>query len=211
MRASTLQLQDLAVERDERRLFGGISVSLNGGEALHVTGNNGAGKTTLLRILCGLTTPSVGSVLWCGQNIRDEREHYLAELFYLGHKNANKAELSCRENLIFAMGLEGTQCSDEDALGALREVGIGRMADLPVRFLSQGQQRRLAMARLLLTRAPLWILDEPYTALDVQGIAWLDRVLEQHLQRQGILVLTSHQVLSMQGRLRQLELKRQHV
>lgn len=211
MRASTLQLEGLAAERDERRLFGGVSICLNGGEALHVTGHNGAGKTTLLRILCGLTTPAAGRVVWCEQDIRDEREHYLADLFYLGHKNANKAELTCRENLAFALGLEGTACSEEDALSALREVGIGRMAELPVRFLSQGQQRRLAMARLLLTRARLWILDEPYAALDVQAIAWLDGVLQQHLQRQGLLVLTSHQAVNLQGRVRQLELKRQHV
>jgi len=204
-----LSIEALSAEREERLLFSDLSVTLSAGEGLHVVGKNGAGKTTLLRIICGLTSPAAGQVKWNDKNVRAYREDYCADLLYLGHKNANKTELNCRENLRLTLGFE--EVSEEALSDALYEVGLGMLTHLPARFLSQGQQRRLSMARLLLTRAKLWVLDEPYTALDVRGIEWLDQLLERHLENQGLLVLTSHQALTMSRPMRELNLGAPHV
>lgn len=203
-----LEVNTLAAEREERVLFRNVGFSLDAGEGLHIVGSNGAGKTTLLRILCGLTTPLEGNVCWNGLDIREYRDQYCSNLLYLGHKNANKTELSCHENLRLTMGLVGV--SDAEVQDALHEVGIGMLSHLPARFLSQGQQRRLSMARLLLSKARLWVLDEPYVALDYKGIAWLDALLASHLTAGGMLVLTSHQDLSTNAAIRQFKLGGDH-
>lgn len=199
-----LKIKELAAEREERLLFSGLTVNLSSGEGLHVVGKNGTGKTTLLRILCGLTSPAAGEITWKGQDTRAFREEFCSDLLYLGHKNANKTELNCRENLRLALGVN--EVSDEALGDALHEVGLGFSSHLPARFLSQGQQRRLSLARLILTKAKLWVLDEPYTALDYKAIEWLDSRLECHLKNQGLLVLTSHQALTMSSVIRELNL-----
>ena len=204
-----LTITSLAAEREERLLFSGLTVSLSAGEAMHVVGKNGCGKTTLLRIVCGLTAPAAGLISWNDEDVSRNREVFFSELLYLGHKNANKTELSCYENLRLTMGLEGK--SEQELSQALHGVGLGMMADQPARFLSQGQQRRLSMARLLLSNARLWILDEPYTALDYKAIDWLDKLLEKHLQSGGLLILTSHQALSLSATVKELDLGKQHV
>ncbi len=203
-----LKIEGLAVEREERLLFSGLSVSLSAGEGLHIVGENGAGKTTLLRVLCGLTLQASGSISWCGQDVSVFREEYCSDLLYLGHKNANKTELNCRENLRLALGV--LSVSDEAISDALHDAGLGLISHLPTRFLSQGQQRRLSLARLLLTKSKLWILDEPYVALDYKAIDWLDSHLERHLKSGGMLILTSHQTLTLSSKIRVLNLGEQH-
>ncbi len=203
-----LEVEGLAAEREERLLFSGLSVSVSAGEGLHIIGENGAGKTTLLRILCGLTLQSAGKISWCGQAVSKFREEYCSDLLYLGHKNANKTELNCRENLRLALGV--LPVSDDAISDALHDTGLGLISHLPTRFLSQGQQRRLSLARLLLTKSKLWILDEPYVALDYKAIEWLDSHLERHLSNQGMLILTSHQKLTMSSEIRVLNLGEQY-
>jgi heme exporter protein A len=203
-----LEVEGLAAEREERLLFSGLSVSVSAGEGLHIVGENGAGKTTLLRILCGLTLQSAGKISWCGQNVSKFREEYCSDLLYLGHKNANKTELNCRENLRLALGV--LPVSDDAISDALHDAGLGLISHLPTRFLSQGQQRRLSLARLLLTKSKLWILDEPYVALDYKAIEWLDSHLERHLNNNGMLILTSHQTLTLSSEIRVLNLGEQY-
>ncbi len=203
-----LEIKELAVEREERLLFSKLSLSLSEGQGVHVVGKNGAGKTTLLRVICGLTKPAQGTIVWRGQDTRVFREAFCSDLLYLGHKNANKTELNCRENLRLALGMQSV--SDEEIGDALYEAGLGMLSHLPTRFLSQGQQRRLSLARLLLTQAKLWVLDEPYVALDYKAIKWLDYHLERHLENQGMLILTSHQALTLSKEVRILNLGNQN-
>jgi len=199
-----LKINSLSAEREERLLFSELSVELSAGEGMHVVGKNGSGKTTLLRIICGLTSPAAGKIEWNGEDVRKNRQDFFSDLLYLGHKNANKTELSCYENLRLSMGFEHK--SEEELSQALQDAGLNMLAHLPARFLSQGQQRRLSMARLLLSDAKLWVLDEPYTALDYKAIAWLDQLMEKHLQNNGLLILTSHQTLTMSATIHELDL-----
>lgn len=188
-----LQAIDLAAERGERTLFKDISFTLNPGEILHVCGRNGAGKTTLLRILCGLTRPVTGAVHWYGTDIADADSEFGSDLSYLAHHNGIKDELTGIENVLFANRLGGRHIKPIHAQAMLERIGIGLYADLPVKFLSQGQKRRVALSRLLLQRRPLWILDEPYTALDTQVIDVVLEAMHQHLDKGGMIVLTTHQ------------------
>ncbi|HFQ91785.1 MAG TPA: cytochrome c biogenesis heme-transporting ATPase CcmA [Chromatiales bacterium] len=192
-----LEAVDLAAVRGDRRLFSGIGFSLRQGELLHVTGVNGSGKTTLLRMLCGLVVPEAGDVLWEGKNIRAEREAYLRNLLYLGHLGALKDDLTGIENLRVAETLAGEPISERQALDALQGVGLNGHEDLPVRVLSQGQRRRVALARLALSRARLWILDEPFTALDKSSVDALRTRLEGHLNQGGMVILTTHQEIEI--------------
>lgn len=189
----TLTASDLAVWRGDRCLFEGLNVSLAAGEMLYVKGPNGSGKTTLLRMLCGLMIPEQGVVSWSGQDIHGLGEEYHRELFYFGHLNAVKDELSGLENLRLASALAGDPVTEDQAVTALDQMGLEGYEDLPVKVLSQGQKRRVGLARLLLTRARLWVLDEPFTALDIIAIAHLRDILRSHLQAQGLVVLTTHQ------------------
>lgn len=188
-----LRAAELAAIRGDRKLFSGLSFTLETGELLHVDGPNGSGKTTLLRILCGLGTPSEGTVYWCGAPIRALGDAYRAELVYLGHHSGVKDELNALENLRISSRLAGQEVSEAEALAALAHIGLLGLEDLPARVLSQGQKRRVALARLLLTRARLWILDEPFTALDAAAIGLLRTAVVDHLGRGGLVVLTTHQ------------------
>lgn len=193
-----LQALDLACVRGDRRLFRGLSFAVESGQVLRVEGANGAGKTSLLRLLAGLGLPAAGEVHWQGRPVRRQREAYGAALVYLGHLTGLKDELTPIENLRVDAGLAGiggSGASPDDAalLGALRTWGIERQARLPLRVLSAGQRRRAALARLQLSVAPLWILDEPFTALDVDAVRQLGAVIDAHLSRGGLAVVTSHQ------------------
>jgi heme exporter protein A len=193
-----LQALDLACVRGDRRLFRGLSFAVEPGQVLRVEGANGAGKTSLLRLLAGLGLPAAGEVHWQGRPVRRQREAYGAALVYLGHLTGLKDELTPIENLRVDAGLAGiggSGASPDDAalLGALRTWGIERQARLPLRVLSAGQRRRAALARLQLSVAPLWILDEPFTALDVDAVRQLGAVIDAHLSRGGLAVVTSHQ------------------
>jgi heme exporter protein A len=197
--APILEVVDLACERGEHRLFSGLSFTLTPGELMQVLGPNGSGKTTLLRTLCGFVQPVQGSVRWGGQDIGEWDDDFHAAMCYLGHHNAIKDELSALENLQMSAGLAGYTVSDEQAIRALRRMGLQRREHLPVRVLSQGQRRRVALARLLIGDAPLWILDEPLTALDVWAVGLMQELIGEHLSKGGMTIFTTHQPLQVAG------------
>ena len=193
-----LEVNDLACERGERRLFSGLTFAAAEGTLLRVAGANGSGKTSLLRIVCALMLPAHGEVLWKGSNIRSLRENYWQELAYVGHLNAVKDDLTSLENLTIGAALAARPVERDAALAALELFGIAHCAPLPARVLSQGQRRRVALARLALgSGCPLWVLDEPFTALDASAVTLLQSLISQHLDRGGIVVLTTHQEVSI--------------
>jgi heme exporter protein A len=185
-----LEAAELECERGARSLFRGISFAVKAGELLRIAGANGSGKTSLLRILCGLAAPSAGVVRWKGQPIAALREEYARELVYLGHAPAVKDELTPLENLAIACRLAGRPAGARALRGALERL---RVPELPVRKLSQGQRRRAALARLLVSDAPLWLLDEPYSALDTEGVAALNARIGEHTAAGGAVVYSTHQ------------------
>ncbi len=186
-----LETTGLACERGGLRLFSDLGLSVAPGSLLRVRGANGSGKTTLLRTLAGLTRPSSGSVRWCGEPIGED---YRKEMLFLGHAAAIKDELTVLENLEFACRISCLGFSDSKIEGALAQLGIARLAELPGRYLSQGQRKRAALARLALAAGlPLWLLDEPFAALDDEAIARVSALCAAHLATGGMLVLTSHQ------------------
>jgi heme exporter protein A len=189
-----LEAVHLECARGGRTLFSGVGFSLAPGALLRVTGANGRGKTTLLRALCGLFLPGTGEVRWKGENIRALREEFWAQLLYIGHANALKDDLTPEENLVFACSIGGRAISRERVRAALVRFGLAGREQLPVRTLSQGQRRRAALARLALAEAAaLWILDEPFAALDAAGIELVLSLAGEHLAHGGMVVLTTHQ------------------
>lgn len=206
-----LEVRNLACMRGDRRLFADLDFSLQPGELLYVHGHNGSGKTTLLRTLCGLMLQETGEVLWRGENIRSLREDFAREVLYLGHKNGIKGDLNGLENLQVACVLDGFPISEQQAWDALERIGLDGHEDLETKLLSQGQQRRVALARLLVNQARLWVLDEPFTALDKGAVALLQTVIREHLDADGMVVLTTHQEVPLtDGVARQLELGWRH-
>ena len=202
-----LEVVDLECVRGDRRLFSGLGFTLEAGELLHLQGHNGSGKTTLMRMICGLVAPAAGEVRWRGENIRRQREAFHRELVYAGHKSAIKGDLTGVENLRFACRLAGVPVDEAAAWAALERMGLRGHEDLPARVLSQGQKKRVALARLLLNRAPLWVLDEPFTALDKAAVAFLEQVIREHLADGGLVVLTTHQAVPLtEGRVKTLKL-----
>jgi heme exporter protein A len=193
-----LEAVDLQCVRGERTLFSGLDFSLERGALLRVAGANGSGKTSLLRIVCGLTPPAHGEIRWEGTNVRALKEDYARQLVYIGHANALKDDLTARENLLITTGLAGLETSAGQASDALERFGVGMCAMLPARVLSQGQRRRVALARLALSAAiPLWVLDEPFTALDAAAVADLEALISAHAGRGGSIVLTTHQEVAI--------------
>ena len=188
-----LTAQGLACVRGDRLLFKDVSLVLEAGSLLYVLGENGSGKSSLLRLLCGLLTPEQGEILWAGKSIKSHAEQYLPNLKYLGHLNGLKEDLTALENLQMGARIAGQGVTAAAALAALSAIGIARCANLPVRVLSQGQKRRVALAALWLSRSPLWILDEPFAALDVAATEVLAARISEHLATGGMTILTSHQ------------------
>ena len=185
-----LEAHMLAAERGGQRLFSDISFALQDGDLLHVAGSNGAGKTTLLRMLCGLTLPADGEIHWQQHPIQSNRDRYNEELLYIGHRGGMYSDLDACENLRL--------CSNRIAsspliYSALEEVGLSNHCNKPLRLLSQGQQRRVALARLILESRKLWILDEPLTALDTDAVEWFAGRLAAHIEHGGMAVITTHQ------------------
>jgi heme exporter protein A len=201
-----LELRDLACVRGRRWLFRGLDATLAPGQLLRVTGANGAGKTSLLRMLCGLLAPAQGQVLWQGQKLPQVREAFHQQLVYLGHAAALKDELTPLENLQVAARLGGNAPDEAAARQALAAAGLGGREQVPTRTLSQGQRRRAALARLSLGTALLWVLDEPFNALDTAATTWLLGLIEGQLQRGGLVVLTSHQPVALSEQLPQVVL-----
>ena len=193
----TLQARDLSCVRGERTLFSGIGFELSAGNGLHVRGENGVGKTSLLRLLCGLSKPDAGQVLWNHESITKQGDQYLRELLFLGHRDALKEELSALENLQIYAALDDVALPVEKALAALWRFGLRGRENLPVNCLSAGQKRRVLMARMLTRQAKLWVLDEPFNALDVNAVAQLEALMTEHLNSGGLLVLTSHQAVNL--------------
>lgn len=187
----------LSCIRGERRLFSGLDFSVGPGEWLHVQGENGAGKTSLLRILASLSSPAEGEIRWCGEPIASLAEDYRRELLFLGHHGAVKEELTPFENLMLAARLDGTELNEAATLKALARFGLRGREDLAVRFLSAGQKRRVLLARLAVRKATLWILDEPFTALDVKAVEMLSGLIVEHVTQGGIAILTSHQTIPL--------------
>ena len=189
-----IEAVDLTCERGERLLFSGLSFSAENGTLLRIAGPNGTGKTSLLRMMCGLLEPTGGEIRWKGGNIRKLREEYWKDLAYIGHLNGVKDDLTVRENLRVSVRVAGRSATETQLAQALDAVGLAGFEDTMARFLSQGQRRRVALARLYVSEAvPLWILDEPFTALDVRGVAHLSALIARHIENGGTVVLTTHQ------------------
>ena len=193
-----LEATELECERGGRTLFRRLSFALAPGELLRIGGANGSGKTSLLRILCGLLTPSGGQVRWKGARIAELREDYSRQLVYLGHAPAVKDELSPLENLDIACRQVGVQARKEALVRALSAFAV---PELPVRKLSQGQRRRAALARLLMSESvPLWLLDEPFAALDTAAASYTEELVARHLAAGGSVVYTTHQPSGLDAR-----------
>ena len=188
-----LVVTNLAVVRGERMLFKQLDFSLNNGAVLYLQGENGAGKTTLLRTLCGLTQPYTGGVSWCGEDIKGMAEEYSKNILYIGHLPGIKEDLTALENLQFSLALLGSTVDKPEVVEVLKALGLAKALHLPTRMLSQGQKRRVLLARLWLQDLPLWILDEPFTALDVAAIDLMKQKIESFANTGGIVVMTSHQ------------------
>lgn len=202
-----LEASNLECVRGERRLFAGVSFLLSDGELLHLQGSNGCGKTSLLRIVCGLTPPADGTICWHGTPIGRLGEEFRAQLCYLGHANAIKEELTPLENLLAAARLAQETLGTDDALAALERVGLLGREELACRYLSQGQKRRVSLARLVHSKRALWVLDEPFVALDAAAVELVGSLIAAHLQRGGMAVLTTHQPVAIAaGSVRELRL-----
>ncbi|MDX1490457.1 MAG: cytochrome c biogenesis heme-transporting ATPase CcmA [Pseudohongiellaceae bacterium] len=200
-----LDAHELFCERDDRVLFSGLNFSLDAGDLMQVQGSNGSGKTTLLRILCGLNSSYEGEIRWQGEDIHDMREEFQAALHYIGHRAGVNKVLTARENLRWSVALH-RQVSDTDIDDALARVGLLGYADVVCRNMSAGQQQRVSLAGLLLSPARLWVLDEPFTTLDVKGVKILENLLVQHVEGGGAVLVTTHHQLDVAWNLRRLNL-----
>lgn len=193
---SGLSATGLACFRGDRQLFRDLDLKVDPGQALQVRGPNGCGKTTLLRILCGLTRPEDGTIRWRGRVLRSHDPDYLRDLRYIGHNDGVKLVLTPRENLRIAMALD-TGADEEELESALARLDLAQFMDVPCRSLSAGQRRRVGLARLTLGGGRLWLLDEPFTALDIDGTGTVRALIEAHLDGGGCAVLTSHQPIGI--------------
>ena len=192
-------VSNLSCSRGDKRLFSGVSFALQPGQWLHLEGNNGVGKTSLLRLACGLSALEQGEIQWQGQPVSQNSDEFRANLAYLGHQLALKEDLTPLENLRADAAIAGRALSLADAKSALVQLGLKGREHLPVRVLSQGQKRRTALARFWVSSAKLWILDEPFVALDNAAQNVLSEVINSHLSKQGMVLLTSHQAVSLAG------------
>lgn len=189
-----LEVRDLTAIRDDRELFESVSFSVSAGDLVQVEGRNGSGKTTMLRIITGLGDSEAGEILWKGGETRKDRDAFHQDLLFIGHQTGVKKELTAFENLSFYQQLNGsTGVTEDDIWMALAKVGLAGKEDIPAGKLSAGQQRRVALARLWLSRHPLWILDEPLTAIDKQGIKVIEALFVEHTQNGGMVLFTTHQ------------------
>ena len=189
----SLKVKNLQCIRGENELFSDLSFVLNNKQLMRIEGQNGTGKTTLLRALCGLSDPNDGEVIWEGEPIKKQGDIFLKDLFFLGHHNAIKADLNALENLQINTALAGNKLSEEVLLEALDDIGLFGSEYKPTAHLSQGQKRRVGLAALLLSKAKLWILDEPFVALDGFAVKLLQDVIAKHVENGGMVILTTHQ------------------
>ena len=203
----SLTVNNLQCIRGGRELFSNLSFELQAKQLMMLEGRNGSGKTTLLRALCGLYQPDEGEILWQGEPIKKQDEAYRCELLYLGHLNAIKADLTVLENLRFNTRIAGEAVTDDALMAALDTIGLYAFEEHLTRQLSQGQKRRVALARLLLSKAMLWILDEPFVALDVAAVTLLQSMIASHVEQGGMVILTTHQEVPLtSGKIKRLSL-----
>jgi heme exporter protein A len=194
-----LSAHGLSCVRGERPLFAGVDLALEPGQWLHVRGANGVGKTSLLRLLAGLSQPAEGEIRWQGEPIAECAARYRSNLLYLGHQGALKEDLTALENIELAGALDGAPPPRAEVAAALRRFGLQGREELPVRVLSAGQKRRVLLARLLTRKARLWVLDEPFTALDAKAVTMLSDLIAEHVAQGGMAVVTSHQPVPIAG------------
>ncbi|RMG37219.1 MAG: cytochrome c biogenesis heme-transporting ATPase CcmA [Gammaproteobacteria bacterium] len=192
-----MEAREVCCSRGDRQLFRCLNFDLASGELMYLRGPNGSGKTTLLRTLAGLLRAETGEIRWDGKPIHQVREAYHHELLYLGHLNALKEDLNPVENLRMDAAVRANPLAEDAAWQLLANIGLRGCEDLPVKYLSQGQKRRVALARLWVSRAALWILDEPFSALDVASVDALQAVIRAHLSRGGMAILTTHQEVEL--------------
>lgn len=205
-----LSIANLECVRGDKQLFSKLSFAMEEGSLLHVHGPNGSGKTTLLRAIAGLVLPEEGEIEWDGRPAHRQRDEFNRHLIYQGHHYGLKFELTGYENLRVFANLSGFNISEHDVEDALKRVGLARCVELPVKVLSQGQKKRVALARLLLQPAKLWILDEPFVALDVAAVSMLLAMLDKHVASGGMVILTTHQEVDIEvGKLQHLHLGQQ--
>lgn len=199
MAPTLLNVAELACRRGGRPVFDRLSFALCAGELLALTGRNGSGKTTLLRALALLVRHEAGTIVWRGANVQGDPETWRGQLAWLGHLDGLKGDLTVRENLLGAERLRGRPAADDHLDLALVALDLNALAHRPVRTLSAGQRRRTALARVMLTRAPLWLLDEPLNALDAPAQQAFRTVLQQHLAHGGLAIAATHADLGISG------------
>ena len=203
-----LEAQSLECVRDDRLLFSDLNFSVAEAKVLQIEGPNGCGKTSLLRIICGLRLAEAGQVLWHGEMIQANREDYYASMVYIGHLPCIKAELTVLENVRALLDTRSLSVTDAVIETALAKVGLASYEDVPGKALSSGQRRRILLAFVELSRAKLWILDEPLTALDVQGVALMESMIVEHRAAGGSVIFTTHHGMQLDCEMSSVQLGR---
>lgn len=201
-----LEAQSLECVRDDRLLFSGLSFSVSDAEVMQIEGHNGSGKTSLLRIICGLRQPEAGQVMWQGESIKSNRESYYENMVYIGHLPCIKADLTVLENVRSLLDTRSLTLANSIIETALEKVGLASYEDVQGKALSSGQRRRILLAFLELAQAKLWILDEPLTALDVQGVDLMESMILDHRQAGGSVIFTTHHGMQLDCEMRSVHL-----
>ena len=202
------EAKSLECVRDDRLLFSDLSFSLSEAEVVQIEGSNGSGKTSLLRIICGLRLPESGQVFWQGKEINANREDYYSSMVYIGHLPCVKAELTVMENIRSLLDTRSLTLSTATIESALEKVGLASYEDVAAKALSSGQRRRILLAFVALSQASLWILDEPLTALDVQGVALMESMILAHKAAGGSVIFTTHHGMQLDCEMRSIHLGR---
>jgi len=195
--SAVLRAENLMFEYDDLLLFDQLNFSAQAGEVVYVDGPNGSGKTTLLKILCGLIDPTEGKVYWQDRPIASAASSYSQDLLYQGHQAGIKGSLTARENLKWLISLKGIRDDDQLIDGALALSGLAGYEDIACAHLSAGQKRRVGLARIFISNEKLWILDEPFTAIDKAGVASLESTINQHAEQGGLVFITTHQQMNL--------------